>query len=187
MSNPNDEQNKIRQCDFCGRIAPPEEPFGTAYTYIKYPDSDGSIQGGGSDSVGNSGVEEVRICLGCAFAHEPTPQGDDAPFKYTGKCDLCGHVGPNAGGNTGDGYYRLQDIMSWTVRIQGFEGTVTVCRDCTPIADWDLFRRESVEYGRDLAFEVPTRKEVGQGRISAVRSSSDAPEPDQATLSPWEK
>lgn len=184
-STDEDRQDQIRVCDFCGRSPPPGEPFGTARAYICYPDEDGGIDRSQSGSSGPSGVETVRICLGCAFSHEPTPEETDVDVRRPGRCDLCGHVGPTLGGNTGEGYYCLQDIMSWSVEIRGFEGTVHVCRDCTPIVSWDLYRREGVDYGREEAMEVPVRAEVGTGRAGDVQNAGAAPTPDQVTLGEW--
>lgn len=120
-------QTQLRQCDFCDEFIAPDEPLGTAHTYLRYPDDR------------EDGVEHVRVCSTCALSRTDASGYDDD--HDVAACDICGRVGYTGGGNKDGELWRLSYVQGWSVSIRGLKGGLKVCREHSPIRGIDMFPR----------------------------------------------
>jgi hypothetical protein len=131
-------------CRFCG--SRDWEYLGRTRTYLRWP--------AGVDR--EDAVYHFAICGECAFAdrddtEEAAHLFHEADREYLVMCDCCGAVGCGSCSTRrpAEDTYRIQSVISWSVEIVGFDGTVSTCVECSPVVPVDCVKRPARRYNDD--------------------------------------
>ncbi|GGM52087.1 hypothetical protein [Haloarcula argentinensis] len=161
-------------CQFCGDR---DDISGEAFTYVRWPD----------EVDREDGVFEFTICRECALQDRDNVEQAASLFHEADRdhlltCDVCGAVGCGSASTRRPAAetYRLASIISWSVSINGFDGTTTSCRECSPIVTVDCMKRPDRTYDDELPCLVEPPFD------SATKTAANAPaDSEQVEISGW--